>query len=150
MKSMIASLVVCAAWWLAVAAEAAESVEIIPDVVYGHKFGVAMTLDVVKPRKNANGAGILVMASGAWHSYKGDPGAAVAGHFDGWFDGRRLLSKGFTVFLVHTAAARGSCCPRSSTMSARAVRFVRSDAHAWAWTPSVWASSAGVPADIWR
>src|SRR5262245_10543240 len=39
---------------LATAAE----VEIIPDVVYGHKDGLAMTMDVIKPKTNANGAAV--------------------------------------------------------------------------------------------
>jgi hypothetical protein len=31
-------------------------VEIIPDLIYGHKGGLAMTFDALKPQANANGA----------------------------------------------------------------------------------------------
>jgi uncharacterized protein YcfL len=31
---------------------------VIPDVVYGHKHGVALTFDVFKPKKQ-NGAGVI-------------------------------------------------------------------------------------------
>ena len=41
---------------------------IIPDVVYGHKDGMALTYDVFKPEKDANGAGILFIVSGGWFS----------------------------------------------------------------------------------
>ena len=47
-------------------------VEVIPDVVYDHKVGLAMSFDVLKPRKNANGAGIPVMVS--------DPEHKIVGH----------------------------------------------------------------------
>src|SRR6185295_16679267 len=51
-----------------VSAAAAVEVEILPDLVYGHKDGLAMTLDVLKPKTNANGAAILYMVSGGWVS----------------------------------------------------------------------------------
>ena len=39
----------------------------IRDVVYGHKFGMALTLDVLKPTK-PNGAGVIFMVSGGFVS----------------------------------------------------------------------------------
>src|SRR6188474_890431 len=42
--------------------------DIKPDVVYGHKMGMALTLDVLKPKSNGNGAGVLFMVSGGWVS----------------------------------------------------------------------------------
>ena len=90
-------------------------VEVIPDVPYDHKYALAMTFDVLKPRKNANGAGILVIISGGWHFVWFYPETALGGTYSGWFDGRRLLSKGFTIFLVRHGSGRGSLCPRSST-----------------------------------
>jgi len=38
-----------------------------PDVIYGRKFGTALTLDVFTPR-NANGAAVIVAASGGWRN----------------------------------------------------------------------------------
>ena len=46
---------------------AAEDVTTEEDVVYGHKDGMALTFDVVKPAK-PNGAGLLWMQSGGWYS----------------------------------------------------------------------------------
>lgn len=37
------------------------------DVIYGRKFGTALTLDVFQPRPT-NGVGILFMVSGGWFS----------------------------------------------------------------------------------
>jgi len=39
-------------------------VKITPDVVYGHKSGMALTFDVFQPTTDANGAGVLFMVSG--------------------------------------------------------------------------------------
>ena len=43
-------------------------VTIRPDLVTGHKDGLAMTLDVLTPNGNINGAAILYMVSGGWVS----------------------------------------------------------------------------------
>ena len=45
----------------------ADGPRIVPDVVYGHKDGMALTFDVIKPAK-PNGAGILWIQSGGWYS----------------------------------------------------------------------------------
>jgi hypothetical protein len=74
---------------MASAAEASE-VQIIPDVVYGHKDGLAMTFDVLKPKTNANGAVVIYMVSGGWVS-AWTPPEQTANRFEA------LLNKGFTV-----------------------------------------------------
>src|SRR5438045_3152296 len=38
------------------------------DVVYGRKFGVALTLDVIQPTKIPNGYAIITLVSGGWKS----------------------------------------------------------------------------------
>ena len=38
------------------------------DVVYGRKFGTALTMDVFTPRKEANGLGVVFVVSGGWFS----------------------------------------------------------------------------------
>lgn len=48
------------------AGAAAPEVEILPDVVYGHKAGMALTLDVIMPRTNANGSAVLFLVSGGF------------------------------------------------------------------------------------
>lgn len=42
--------------------------EVRPDVVYGHKDGMALTYDVFTPTENAKGIGLLFMVSGGWVS----------------------------------------------------------------------------------
>ena len=66
-------------------------VEITPDVVYGHKLGLAMTFDVFTPKENAHDTGVLFMVSGGWYSRWTDPQQAQR-----FF--RPLTDKGFTVF----------------------------------------------------
>ena len=95
----------------------ADSPEIVPDVVYGHKDGLALTLDVLKP-KDANHAGVLFMVSGGWYSRYSPPDKAV-----GMFT--PLLSKGFTVFVVRHGSAPRYVIPEIVEDVRRAVRFVR-------------------------
>ncbi len=70
----------------------AQSREIVPDVVYGHKDGMALTFDVFKP-ESPNGAGILFMVSGGWRSSWRDPVEAQSRYAP-------FLEAGFTVFAV--------------------------------------------------
>jgi hypothetical protein len=56
-------------------------------VIYGRKFGTALTMDVFAPKKGANGAGVIVVVSGGW--YSGHDAALVNGHVPNvprWFD----------------------------------------------------------------
>jgi len=79
-----------------------EGVRITPDVVYGHKFGMALTFDMFQP-ENQNGAGVILINSGGWRSY-------FPNLYEYTADSIRLktqeikiepfLSKGFTVFWV--------------------------------------------------
>ena len=48
-----------------------------PDVVYGHKDGMALTFDVFEPKSNAKGVGLLLMVSGGWVSAWSPPEQAV-------------------------------------------------------------------------
>ena len=41
---------------------------ITPDVVCGHKFGMALTFDVYQPRQR-NGAAVIFVNSGGWVSF---------------------------------------------------------------------------------
>ena len=45
----------------------AQAVTVTPDVVYGHKYGMALTFDVFTPA-NATGGAVLNMVSGGWRS----------------------------------------------------------------------------------
>jgi acetyl esterase/lipase len=108
---------------LAVGAAAAE-VEILPDRVYGHKDGLAMTLDVLKPKAGANGAAILYMVSGGWVS-RWSPPEQTAERF------QYLLDKGFTVVVVRHGSSPKYLVPDAVSDVRRAVRFVRYNAKEW-------------------
>lgn len=103
-------------------------VEILPDVVYGHKDGLAMTIDVIKPKANANGAAILYMVSGGWVS-TWTPPAQTATRF------QPLLDKGFTVIAVRHGSSPKYFIPEIVADVRRAVRFVRFNAKQWGINP---------------
>ena len=42
---------------------------VTPDVVYGHKDGMALTYDVLHPEGTPNGAGALWMVSGGFEEH---------------------------------------------------------------------------------
>ena len=65
---------------LATPLQAQSNGSIMPDVVYGHKAGMALTFDVFMPAGEANGAGILSMVSGGWFSGWTDPEQARPGY----------------------------------------------------------------------
>src|SRR5438067_2239527 len=60
------------------------------DVIYGRKFGLAMTMDIYQPVK-PNGAGVIFVVSGGWFS---NPDT-----FNGVW-ATELLKRGYTVFAV--------------------------------------------------
>jgi acetyl esterase/lipase len=102
----------------------AAEVEIIPNVVYGHKDGLAMTFDVIKPKTDANGAAVLYMVSGGWVS-SWNPPERTATQFQG------LLDKGFTVIAVRHGSSPKYVIPEIVADVRRAVRFVRFNAKQW-------------------
>jgi acetyl esterase/lipase len=91
------------------------------DVIYGHKDGMALTFDVVKPLQNANGAGVLWMISGGWFS-SWTPPEKLEGMYN------HLTEKGFTVFLVRHGSSPRFKVPDAIEDVRRAVRFIRKTA----------------------
>ncbi len=79
--------------WLGSAqfARAEEWRTITPDVIYGHKAGMALTYDVIQPVKNAKGVGILFMMSGGWVSQWGPPKTSCVRNSSLRISSRRLL-----------------------------------------------------------
>jgi len=120
MKTIPRCLLLMACLAVAAPAPADEDLTITPDVVYGHKDGMALTFDVLKP-KEPNGAGVLFMVSGGWYSKWREP-EAMAGQFDD------LLQKGFTLFLVRHGSAPKYTVPEAIDDVRRAVRYVRQNA----------------------
>ncbi len=114
-------------------------VDIIPDVVYGHKDGLAMTFDVIKPKANANGAAVIFMVSGGWVSPYNPPQQTATRFKD-------LLDKGFTLITVRHGGSPKYLIPEIVSDVRRAVRFIRHNAKQWGVDPNrlgVFGGSAG-------
>lgn len=115
------------------------AVEIFPDVVYGHKDGLALTLDVVKPRANANGAAIVYLVSAGWVSTYSPPQEAAA-------RSRDLLEHGFTIIYVRHGGSPKYVMPDIVADVRRAARFARYHAKQWGIDPNrlgAYGASAG-------
>ena len=105
----------------------------IKDVVYQHKLGVALTMDVFKPEK-PNGIGILWMVSGGWVSDHKNIAPDLA---------RPFTDRGMTVFhVVHGTQPRFTL-PEIVEDIHRAVRFVRTNAASWGVNPDKLGISGG-------
>ena len=86
------------------------------DVVYGRKHGMALTMDVLAPRENPNGAAIVWMISGGWHSaHEGINPGYVA----------EFLKRGYTVFAVVHGSQPKFTIPEAVEDVNRAVRYIR-------------------------
>lgn len=125
---------------LATATEAARGeVTITPDVVYGHKLGLAMTCDVFTPTENANGAAVLFMVSGGWYSNWAPPEQTQ-------YMFQPLTNKGFTVFAVRHGSSPKFSIPEAVADVRRSVRFIRMNAEKFKIDPNrigVFGMSAG-------
>jgi len=146
-----------------------EGVRITPDVVYGHKFGMALTFDMYQP-KNQNGTGVIFINSGGWqspivslhkHTTEGSrlakpeelettmvtrhTGETVTENMIGC-DIEPLLSQGFTVFNVRHGSSPKFQIDEIILDLRRAVRFIRFNAHDYgidAEKIGLWGQSAG-------
>ena len=138
MKNILAYIFLCLILLPRDANCADEKVNIIPDVVYGHKYGMALTFDVFQPQK-PNGAGVLFMVSGGWYSRWTEPQNML-----GWFS--PLLEEGFTVFCVRHGSSPKFKIPEVVEDVRRSVRFIRLHAQEYGVNPNrlgVWGGSAG-------
>jgi acetyl esterase/lipase len=114
-------------------------VEIIPDVVYGHKDGMALTFDVFKPKSNLNGAAVIFMVSGGWVSAWAPPAQSQPRY-------QELLDKGFTVISLRHGSSPKYVIPEIVADVRRAIRFIRYKSKDWGIDPNrlgVWGGSAG-------
>jgi acetyl esterase/lipase len=86
------------------------------DVIYGRKFGTALTMDVFTPKSGANGAAVIWVVSGGFFSSHENINPAVA---------KPLLAHGYTVFaVVHGSQPRYQIPEIIQDMN-RSVRFIR-------------------------
>ncbi|HEX3601716.1 MAG TPA: alpha/beta hydrolase [Lacipirellulaceae bacterium] len=99
--------------------------KITPDVVYGHKAGMALTFDVIHP-KEPNGVGILFMMSGGWVSAWVPPQNFIDPKApDGLKHFRDMVEHGYTLFIVRHGSSPQFKVPEAVADVRRAVRFIR-------------------------
>ncbi len=92
-----------------------------PDIVYGHKHGLAMTLDHYQPSADTNGAAIVFMVSGGWFSRWSPPEQALPLFAP-------YLSEGYHVFAVRHGSSPRYTIPEAVADVRRAIRFIHSQA----------------------
>ena len=86
------------------------------DVVYGKKEGVALTMDVFTPKKNANGAAVIWVVSGGWFSSHANINPKNAEPF---------TKRGYTVFAVVHGSQPRFTIPEILQDMHRATRYIR-------------------------
>jgi acetyl esterase/lipase len=95
------------------------------DVIYGRKFGLALTMDVFAPSK-PNGKGVVFVVSGGWFSRSEAINPAFFAE---------LLKRGYTVFaVVHGSQPKFTVVEILEDMH-RGVRFIRANAKRFAIDP---------------
>jgi len=115
----------CAAF-LALASFAADDFTRTEDVIYGRKFGTALTMDVFQPKK-PNGFGIIFVVSGGWFSGH----EAISPVFI-----KAFLKSGYTVFAVVHGSQPKFQIPEIMQDMQRAVRFIRFNAKKYGVDPN--------------
>ena len=106
------------------------------DVIYGRKFGTALTLDVFEPAQK-NGAAVICVVSGGYISDHASISPKLY---------QPLLAHGYTVFAVVHGAQPKFIVPEIIADLHRAIRFVRHNAGRWRVDPNkfgISGSSAG-------
>ena len=98
---------------------AADSFVRTEDVIYGRKHGTALTMDVFRPSKKGNGAGVVLVVSGGWFSAHEAINPGFAAEF---------VKRGYTVFAVVHGSQPKFTIPECVADMNRAVRYIRSRA----------------------
>jgi acetyl esterase/lipase len=92
-----------------------------PDVVYGHKDGMALTYDVFTPKENAKGIGLLFMVSGGWVSKWAPPEQAARMI-------QPILDRGYTVLAVRHGSSPKYVIPEIAVDVRQALEHVHAHA----------------------
>lgn len=95
-----------------------------PDVVYGHKDGMALTMDVFEPKQNAKGIGVMFMVSGGWVSAWGPPEKTATLL-------QPLLKAGYTVIAVRHGSSPRYIIPEIAHDVRLALKYVYEHADQW-------------------
>jgi len=89
------------------------------DVIYGRKFGTALTMDVFTPNQAANGAAVVVCMSGGWISSHDQIQPMFIAE---------LMKRGYTTFTVVHGSQPKFTIPECVADINRSVRFIRAHA----------------------
>ncbi len=89
------------------------------DIIYGRKFGTALTMDVFSPKEKPNGAGVVFCVSGGWYSAKESINAGMMTEF---------LKRGYVVFAVVHGSQPKFTIPEVLEDMHRAIRFIHVNA----------------------
>jgi acetyl esterase/lipase len=118
MRHTLRWLLLAALLFSAIAAKAQEEPAYTrtEDVIYGRKYGTALTMDIFTPKKDSNGAAIIWVVSGGWFSAHEAINAGFASEF---------IKRGYTVFAVVHGSQPKFTIPEILTDLHRAVRFIR-------------------------
>ena len=111
----------------------------VRDVIYGHRDGMALTYDVFKPVKRANGALVVNMVSAGWRSQWAPPEERQARY-------QALIDKGFTVVALYHASAPRFAVPDAVSDVRLGMRHIKLHAADYGADPArigVWGASAG-------
>ena len=103
------------------------------DVIYGRKFGTALTLDVFQPEK-PNGAALIFAVSGGFFSSHEAINPKMYQLF---------LDRGYTVFAVVHGSQPKFQIPELTQDMHRAVRFIRYNAARWGIDPNKFGVTGG-------
>ena len=95
------------------------------DVIYGRKFGMALTLDVFRPAA-PNGFGLVFPVDGAWVSNHDPAGPGMPAVYPDAY--KAFLGRGYTVFAVVLSSQPMFTIPDIIPDLHRAVRFIRHNA----------------------
>jgi acetyl esterase/lipase len=98
------------------AARAEESFTRQQDIIYGRKFGTALTMDVFTPNESANGAAIVLAISGGWVSNHDTIQPLFVTEY---------LKRGYTAFAVVHGSQPKFTIPECVSDMNRAVRYIR-------------------------
>jgi acetyl esterase/lipase len=92
------------------------------EVIYGRKFGTALTMDVFTPKKESNGAGVIVVISGGWYSDHNSITNMIPGLI------QPLVDRGYTTFAVVHGSSPKFSLPEMLEDMHRSVRFIHKNA----------------------
>ena len=166
MKTRCFALLLFSIWTVAASAENAfnaKAIDVKPDQVYGHKYGLALTFDVYTPR-NSTGAAVLFINSGGYAS--GMMRQCEKGEDSTWtfipvnpsgkwnlppliveqYNFEKLLAAGFTVFDIRHGSTPKFTIDDIFEDSSRAVRYIKFHAGEYginAERIGLWGGSAG-------